>query len=145
MDTLRSLLIQNQTNLDRLRARLRYLFLLLNTNEFDTHKLYGPYADFWDEWQELAQMILDDTRSDTQATIDFVDELREFIVQSEAKPLKKRGKAYTKRCIEMEALAREALACQRDMIKMADMRIAEHREFTDRLLLVEAIDGLSDD
>lgn len=145
MDTLRSLLIQNQTNLDRLRARLRYLFLLLNTNEFDTHKLYGPYAEFWDEWQELARMIRDDTRSDTEATIDFVDELRDFILESDAAGTKKRGKIYAKRRTEMEALAKEALACQRDMIKMADMRIAEHKEFTHRLLLVEAIDGLSDE
>ncbi len=145
MDTLRSLLVQNQTNLDRLRARVRYLFLLLHSNELDTHKLYGPYADFWDEWHELTESILADTRSDVAAIIDFVGELRDFIRYAEALPTKKQTRVYTKRCVEMDALAREAIACQRDMLRMADMRIAEHKEFTDRLLLVESIDGLSDD
>ncbi len=145
MDTLRLLLVQNQTNLDRLRARVRYLHLLIAATDFDTHKQYGPYAEFWDEWHELADSILSDARSDVGATMEFIDELRDFIIYAEALPQKKQTNVYRKRCSEMDTLAREALVCQRDMLHMADTRIAEHREFTDKLLLVEAIDSLNED
>ncbi len=145
MDTLRSLLVQNQTNLDRLRARVRYLHRLISTTDFDTHKQYGPYAEFWDEWQELAASILSDARSDVGATMEFIDELRDFIYYAEAQTNKRKSKVFEKRCAEMDDLAREALVCQRDMLHMADTRIAEHREFTDKLHLVEAIDSLNED
>jgi hypothetical protein len=145
MDSLRSLLVQNQNNLDRLRARERYFLALLTENQTDVHKQYGPYADFWDEWYRETQQLKDEVRLDVIATNDFVSELREFIIYTDATPRKRTSKVYKQRFIEMNELAGEALSCQKDMLHIADTRISEHREFTERLLLVEAMDGLSEE
>jgi hypothetical protein len=145
MDSLRSLLVQNQNNLDRLRARERYLLVLLSKNQTDVHKQYGPYADFWDEWYRETQQLKDEVRLDIIATNDFVGELREFIIYAGSSPKKRMSKVSKQRFAEMSELAGEALTCQKDMLHIADTRIDEHREFTERLLLVEAMDGLSEE
>jgi hypothetical protein len=145
MDSLRSLLVQNQNNLDRLRSRARYFTVTLAKTETDFHRQYGPYAEFWDEWHEQTELMYDDLRSDIAATSGFVTELRDFIICSDAAPRSRKSKVATIRLVEMNELAKEALACQRDMLHMADVHIAEHKEFTDRLLLVETIDSLGED
>lgn len=143
MDSLRLLLVQNQNNLDRLRARARYLKNLIFSSNYDTHKQYGPYADFWDEWYEQMQIIFTDLKSDIRATEEFVAELREFIFCIEVEKRPARG--YKKRLSEMNSLSLEAIACQHDMLHIADTQLAEHKEFTHKLLLVEAIDSLNED
>ncbi len=145
MESLQVLLIKNQTNLDRLRARVSYYTALLALNGIDTHKQYGPYADFWDEWYQETQVMLRDVRSDMIATEGFVSELKSFLKHLEKKPRSRTSKVLIVRLAEMNELAKEALLCQHDMIHMADERIQEHREFTKRLLLVEAMEGLSED
>ena len=56
-----------------------------------------------------------------------------------------KSRAHKKRVATMESLALEALEWQLDMISITDQRIAEHRDFTHKLLLVEAIDSLNED
>jgi hypothetical protein len=143
MASLRLLLRKNQTNLDRLRVRSRYCRSLLSTQPLDFHKQYGPYGDFWDDWFEQAVAISSDLTADVSVTEQFVTELRDFIaIAEETAPSKNVTKRRTK---EMRSLAKEALACQDDMLQIADERIACHKDFTHQLLIVEAIDELSEE
>jgi hypothetical protein len=143
MDSLHLLLVQNQNNLDKLRARTRYCSTIIASAQFDTHKQYGPYSDYWEDWLDHAGIILSDLRSDVAATAQFVSELRDFVILIQDTDDKSRVRK--KRTEEMRSFAMEAIACQLDMIHMADQRINEHREFTHKLLMVEALDGLSED
>ncbi len=145
MDSLRSLLIQNQTNLDRLRARARYLFVHISNSNFDTHKQFGPYADFWEDWHDHATSLLSEVKADILATKEFCDELRDFIIFNESGEKVVTVRTQKKQIKEMTELAEEAIVCQNDMLKMANLRISEHQEFTNKLLLVEAIDSLNED
>lgn len=142
MNDIRTLLVLNQNNLDKLRARTRYCKSIIASAKFDTQKQYGPYADYWEDWLDHAGTILEDLTADLSATAQFVSELREFIMLTEAA---ESSAVNQRRSKEMRSLAREAIACQVDMIHMADVRIKEHREFTHKLLLVEAIDNFTDD
>lgn len=141
MDTLQSLLVQNQNNLDRLRVRSRYARTLLSPAAYDSRRQFGPYADFWDEWYDQAQSLAEDLYSDVRATEEFVAELREFTAGATLT----HSPSPTSTTEEMIAFAKEAVACQKDMLHMADTRITEHREFTEKLLLVEAIDSLNEE
>ncbi len=145
MDTLRSLLIQNQTNLDRLRARARYLFHHLSAAEVDTHKLYGPYSAAWDEWSEETRDILAEVKVDILATQEFVDELREFVESSPHSKKPTKSKKKQQYIVEMKTFAEEARLCQLEMINLADARLSEHQELTNKLRLVEALDRLSEE
>lgn len=147
MDDLRSLLIQNQTNLDRLRARARYLFVTISNSDFDTRKQFGPYSEFWEDWHDHAESLLAEVKADTLATVEFCNDLREFIIFNSNPKTKEAVSPRTKnrQIKEMIELANEAIACQQDMLKMANLRIHEHKEFTNKLLLVEAIDSLNED
>ncbi len=143
MERLQRLLLQNQSNLDRLRVRDTYCMTMRRTTVFDFHKQYGPYADYWDQWLSEVSEISADIKSDIAATEQFVDELREFCVATI--PERRRTTVSKKRIAEMQSVAEEAASCQQDMIHIADQRIAMHREFTEKLLLVEAIDSLNDE
>ena len=143
MDSLHLLLIKNQNNLDRLRARTRYCANIIATTKFDTHKQFGPYSDYWEEWLDHADIIFCDLRADVAATAQFVFELREFVMLMQKTG--DRTKAGKKRTAEMHSFASEAIACQLDMLHIADQRINEHREFTHKLLLVETLDSLRGD
>ncbi len=143
MDSLHFLLVQNQNNLDKLRARTRYCSTIIASTRFDTHKQYGPYSDYWEDWLDHAGIILGDLRSDVAATEQFVSEFRDFVIFIQDKS--ETSKVTRKKIEEMRTFATEAIACQLDMIHMADQRIAEHREFTHKLLLVEAIDSSSEE
>ena len=141
MDTLQSLLVQNQNNLDRLRVRSRYARSLLSGAAYDSRRQFGPYADFWDEWYDQARSLADDLCSDVRATEEFVAELRQFTTGT----VVTHSPSSVSAADEMIAFAKEAVACQKDMLHMADTRITEHREFTQKLLLVEAIDSLNEE
>jgi hypothetical protein len=145
MTTLRSLLVETQTNLDRLRVRERYVKSLIDPTAYDTHRQYGAYAEFWDEWYEQVIEIRDDLQTDVVATAVFVSELREFITYSEATDTDVSLSVLTRRTKEMTALAKEAVACQKDMLHITDTRLSEHKEFTHKLLLVEALDSLNEE
>jgi len=135
---LSTLLIQNNNNLDKLRSRLRYSRRILKDTDLDTHQQYGPYADYWEEWVEQAKFISEDLTTDVAATSRFVCELKEFLLDYQEI---KRPNAQEKSSLaEMLSLAGEALLWQKDMIKMTDEKISLHRQFTHKLLLVEAID-----
>ncbi len=143
MANLRLLLVQNQNNLDKLRIRAKCLSGYLARTESDTHRQYGPYSTYWDEWLELTTSIMDDVSSDLEASRVFVAELREFIICLEE--TKSPSRVLKRREAEMSSLAKEALEVQLDMLSMADRRIIEHKEFTHKLLLVEAIDNLNEE
>ena len=143
MNSLHILLVQNQNNLDKLRARTRYCSNIIAVAKLDTNKQYGSYSDYWEEWLDQADTILRDLRGDVSATAQFVTELREFVILIQS--TNKNTKVGKKRISEMHSFASEAIACQIDMIHMADRRISEHREFTHKLLLVEALDSLSEE
>mgnify|MGYP003395950357 CR=1 FL=1 len=117
--------------------------ILRKTANLDTHQQYGPYADFWDEWTEQAELLLEEVSSDISATSIFVSDLKEFYVEYKktGSPTLEHEKSY----VEMQKLAIEALDWQKDMLKMADERISLHREFTHKLLLVEAFDSIDED
>ncbi len=143
MDNLRLILVQNQNNLDKLRVRTLRSQAHLKDITADSGRNFGPYAEYWEDWVEQAESIVSDLRSDVAATAHFASELREFI---EAVALEKKiSKASKKRIDTMYVLALEALECQKDMITITDQRLLEHREFTHKLLLVEAIDSLNEE
>ena len=139
---MKQLLVLNHTNLDRLRVRVSTCKSRLRVSEGNERTQFGPYASYWDEWCLEAEAIIEDLHSDIAATLHFASELREFIAAIEAENSDSGAKA--KRICKMQKLTLEALACQKDMISITDMRLAEHRAFTHKLLLVEAIDSLDD-
>ncbi len=143
MDSQYLLLVQNQNNLDKLRVRIHYYTNIITSAKFDTHKQYGPYSDYWEEWLDHADLILGELHSDVVSTAQFVSEFRDFIMS--IKDTDNKSQTERKRTKEMLSFANEAIACQRNMIHMADERISEHREFTHKLMLVEALDSLNDD
>lgn len=141
MASLRLLLTKNQTNLDRLRVRTGYFRSMIQAQPLNFRKQYGPYSHYWDEWFEQAESIYSDVKADLSMTEQFVVELRDFIdIIEDQKPDQVVPKVRSK---EMISLAKEAILCQHDMLHMADERIACHKEFTHKLLLVEAIDDLT--
>ncbi len=143
MESLYQLLLKNQTNLDRLRVRARYATDALLLTPPDFHRQYGPFADYWDEWYAETEIMLEEITSDITLTAQFVTELREFIAVAETKGVRTPN-TQKKRYRHMTSIAREALSCQSDMLRLADERVAAHREFTERLYLVEAIDSIDE-
>lgn len=149
MDELKVLLIQNQTNLDRLRARARYLLAVTTSSRLDTHKLYGPYSDFWQDWQEQTDILLSEVKADIQTVASFCLNLKVFIQEkdqlSKGKTSSANTRATEKHIKRITKSACEALCCQTDMFIAIDLRIAEHKELANKLLQVEAIDSLNED
>lgn len=138
MDTLPKLLIQNQNNLDRLRMRARYCERSLAEIETDFTRLYGPLAREWDRCHEELSALRADVRDDILSTAQFVLELQAF---TELAAKKKRiTKTFSEAAHAMQELADEAVRCQADMLKEADDRILLHREFSEQLKLMEAVD-----
>lgn len=142
MDSLRLLVIQNQSALDKLRARAQYCRRAVLTVENDVHKQYGPYAGFWDEWYIEALDMESLLAENLPATILFLTELRDFVASLEAKKrLSKSDQAYL---LEVTSLTSDKLLEQTTILSELDERIALHRQITRQLLLVEAIDGLEE-
>lgn len=143
MKSLAMLIVQNQSNLDRLRSRLRYSRAILRKSTLDEHQQYGPYANYWEEWIEQAGFLLEELSSDIATTALFLKEMKGFL--EDFNKAKRPTAAHAKSYVEMQKLAIEALAWQKDMIKITDEKISLHREFTHKLLLVEAIDSIDED
>ncbi|MEZ4195497.1 MAG: hypothetical protein R3B53_03880 [Candidatus Paceibacterota bacterium] len=143
MKSLAMLIVQNQSNLDRLRSRLRYSRTILRKEVLNEHQQYGPYANYWEEWTTQAEFLLEELTSDIASTVIFIKELKDFLhnYEKDECPTKEHQKSY----VAMQKLAIEALAWQKDMIKITDEKISLHREFTHKLLLVEAIDSIDED
>ncbi len=144
MDTLHSLLVQNQGNLDKLRVRILHCRKLLREAEAaDTERLFGPYSEYWEEWHEQLLAIIDDLHADVTATALFVNELRLFILTTLTR--KRITKKHAQEITSMHQLAEEARLCQLDMLHMADEQLAELRDFVQKLILVEVMDSLNED
>lgn len=144
MERLTYLVLQNLNNLDKLRMRLRYSRNILKEGlVLDTHQQYGPYSDHWEEWSLQAEFMHQEIITDVSTTSIFVSDLKDFCINYEN--TKTPTAEHIKSCTEMQKLAEEAISWQKDMIKMADERISLHREFTQRLLLVEVFDSIDED
>ena len=77
------------------------------------------------------------------ATAVFLLELRDFVATIEQrKRLTKSDKAYV---LEVTSLAEGKLAEQQELLSSINERIELHRQLTEKLLMVEAIDSLSDE
>lgn len=76
-------------------------------------------------------------------TAAFLTELREFIVTVEDKKrLTKSDKNYV---LEVTSLAEGKLTEQKELLVSINQRIDLHRQLTEKLMIVEAIDSLSDE
>ena len=143
MDSLRLLLVKNQNNLDRLWLRANYCHTMWKRVEYDFHKQYGPYAEAWDEWHDQITELSELVGEDLDVTRQFIEELRNFIMIAQTR--KRRTASFKLSCQKMQALAQVSLNCQQEMLAAIDTRIINNREFTKHLLLVESVDGMSED
>lgn len=143
MESLRSLLIKNQSYLGKLRVRALYCTSAIVSVESDVHKQYGPFSGYWDEWYIEADEMNQELVESISATATFLLELRDFIFSIEQnKKLTKSDKAYV---LEVTSLAEGKLAEQQELLSSINERIELHRQLTEKLLMVEAIDSLSDE
>jgi hypothetical protein len=143
MESLRSLLVLNQSYLGKLRARSLYCARAVVSVESDTHKQYGPFAGYWDEWFIEVAEIQEEIKESITNTSAFLFELRDFILTvEEKKRLTKCDKNYV---LEVTSLADGKLVEQKELLDSINERISLHRQLTEKLLLVEAIDSLSDE
>lgn len=143
MESLLTLLVQNQSYLGKLRARAIYCVHAISDVEHDSHKQYGPFCGYWDEWMVQAEEMKLDLCDNISATDNFLNELRDFIITiQEKKQLTKSDKSYI---LEVNSLADGKLSEQKELLKTIDDRIAIHKQLTEKLLLVEAIDGLTEE
>jgi len=143
MEGLRLLLIKNQSYLGKLRVRALYCTSAITSVESDTHKQYGPFAGYWDEWYVEADEMKQELMDNITATATFLFELRDFIATLEQRQkLTKSDKSYV---LEVTSLAEGKLTEQQDLLHSINERIELHRQLTEKLLMVEAIDSLSDE
>jgi hypothetical protein len=143
MEGLRLLLVKNQSYLGKLRVRALYCTSAIGTVESDTHKQYGPFSGYWDEWYIEADEMNQELRDSITATAVFLLELRDFVATIEQrKRLTKSDKSYV---LEVTSLAEGKLVEQQDLLQSINERIELHRQLTEKLLMVEAIDSLSDE
>lgn len=143
MERLRLLLIQNQSLLGKLRARALYCSKAVTAVETDTHKQYGPFAGYWDEWLIQAEEMRAELLESIEGTALFLEELREFIIVLEDK--KKLTRSDTSYLVEVTSLTEGKVTEQLDLLEDINAQIDLHRQLTDKLRLVEAIDSLSDE
>jgi len=139
------LILRSQTNLNRLKVRLVYITTTLANTPPDFHRQYGPYAEYWDEWYSETITMRNDLSSDIASTSQLIEQLHKFITSPEIDDVVIEEETTKKSENNFSLIALEALSCQQDMLKLADERIANHRELTKQLRLIEAIDSLSED
>lgn len=143
MESLRSLLVQNQSHLGKLRARALYCAQATKEVEQDFHKQYGPFAGYWDEWLIQAEEMKMDLCDSIGATQIFLTELLEFILTIEdKKKLTKSDLAYIE---EVRLLAIGKLAEQKELLYSIHEQIILHKDLTKKINLVETIDSLGDE
>jgi hypothetical protein len=143
MERLYRLLLQNQSLLDKLRVRALYCVKAMATVKCDFHKQYGPYAGYWDDWVIQAEEMHYELHPRIILIDDFLQESRE--VYDRVSYYKRQTKSNKAHIDELVKLAEENILLQRDLLKLFDERINVHKELTEKLLLVEAIDGLSEE
>jgi hypothetical protein len=143
MERLRLLLIQNQSLLGKLRARAIYCSKAVTSVESDTHKQYGPFAGYWDEWLIQAEEMKEELNESITSTAFFLEELREFIIALEEK--KKLSRSDTSYLVEVTSLTEGKVTEQLELLENINAEIDLHRQLTEKLRLVEAIDSLSDE
>lgn len=143
MERLRLLLIQNQSLLGKLRARALYCGNAISAVALDTHKQYGPFAGYWDEWLIQAEEMKAELSESIIGTALFLEELREFIITLDQK--KKLTRSDTSYLVEVTSLTEGKLVEQNELLESITIRIDTHRQLTEKLRLVEAIDSLSDE
>jgi hypothetical protein len=143
MESLQTLLVQNQSYLGKLRARLIYCVHSVSAVEHDHHKQFGPFSGYWDEWLVQAEEMRIELCDNIIATDTFLIELLDFIITiQEKKRLTKSDKSYV---LEVTSLAEGKLAEQKELLKAINEGILIHKQLTEKLLLVEAIDGLTEE
>ena len=143
MESLRFLLIQNQSYLGKLRARAFYCVQAIKSTQTDTHKQYGPFCGYWDDWTMQAEDMKLELCDNIIVNTNFLTDLREFIVTIEGrKSLRKDDKEFIE---EVKSLASDKLAQQKELLDSINERINIHKQLTEQLMLVEAIDGLGDE
>lgn len=143
MESLRSLLVQNQSYLGKLRARALYCAQATRDVEHDFHKQHGPFAGYWDEWLIQAEDMRLDLCDSIGATQIFLTELLEFILTIEDKKrLTKSDKAYIE---EVRLLAVGKLVEQTELLSSIQEQIILHKDLTKKINLVETIDSLGDE
>ncbi len=143
MDNLCSLLVLNQSYLGKLRVRALYCAKAISSVETDSHKQYGPFCGYWDEWQVQAEDMKIELCENISSTNTFLNELRDFIITiKKKKALTKSDRDYV---LEVVSLAEGKLKEQKELLKTINERIDLHKQLTEKLLLVEAIDGLNED
>ena len=143
MESLRSLLILNQSHLGKLRARVIYCAQAVQDAQQDSHKQYGPFAGYWDEWVIQAEEMRVDLCTSIGGTSIFLTELLEFILTIEDK--KRLTKSDLKYIKEVHALALGKLAEQKELLQSIHEQILLHKELTKKINLVETIDSLGDE
>lgn len=143
MESLRLLLVKNQSYLGKLQARAIYCNKAITNVESDLHKQYGPFCGYWDEWFIQAEAIKAELTENITLTADFLTELLDFILTLEEK--KKLTKTDRDYILEVHSLAEDKLNELINFTKDIDEQITIHRQLTENLLLVEAIENLNDD
>lgn len=143
MRGLRQALTINCKYLDKLRVRLIYCRRALASISTDYRKQYGAYAGFWDEWVRQIEHIQADLLEQIKQTANFIDGLHDFAATlTQKKKLTKSDTSYLK---EVTVLATDKISEQIILVENIDIRISLHKQLTNKLLLVEAIDDLSDE
>lgn len=143
MERLRSLLVQNQSHLGKLRARAIYCAHAIKDVEYDSHKQYGPFAGYWDEWVIQAEEMRADLCDSISGTHVFLAELLEFILTIEDKKrLTKSDNAYIE---EVVSLASGKLSEQKELLYSIDQQLLLHKDLMKKITLVETIDSLGDE
>ncbi len=143
MKALRLALTINCSCLDKLRARLIYCRRALKSVGTDYHKQYGAYAGYWDEWVRQVEDIQVNLLEQTKMTATFLDGLHDFgVTLEQKKKLNNSDLSYLK---EVTELATAKIFEQKSLLDNIDLRLSLHKQLTNKLLLVDAIEDLSDD
>lgn len=143
MKALRLALAINHSYLDKLRVRLSYCRRALHSVGTDYHKQYGAYAGYWDDWVRQAQDIESDLLEQIKLSANFLAGLLDFVdTLEQKKKLNKSDMAYLD---EVTRLATDKINEQKLLVENINLRLRIHKELTDKLLLVEAIEDLADE
>jgi len=143
MEALRLLLSQNQSCLAKKQARILYCQRSVKLVSSDPDRQHGVYAGYWDEWLRLIEDIHLDLKEDVDLTSPFIHELNDYIKTTLAK--KRLSKDDQRYIFEVTSLASDKLVEQLSSLKEIDEQINLHRQMTNKLVLVEALEELNDE
>lgn len=142
-DSLVLQLRKNQSNLDRMRARLQCVRILVSDYEVNYSKHCGTYADEWEEWYSWALADRAEFQADVHAIKQFIDDLRSFLIACGQSPTACDEAVDGQASGEMMlSLAIEMQHCEQDMITRMDEHISELRDFVTCMRELETNDRL---